>query len=93
MSTISYSVELSATDITAYAAGNTGIPYVTSFDSGRAGPHVLINALTHGNEICGAIALVHLFRSGLRPVAGKLSLSFANVAAYQRFTPANPTAS
>jgi predicted deacylase len=89
----SYAVELSAPDIAPYAAGNTGIPYVTSFDSGRPGPHVLVNALTHGNEICGAIVLDRLFRDKLRPAAGKLTLSFANVEAYQRFDPANPTAS
>ncbi|HUK09344.1 MAG TPA: M14 family metallopeptidase [Stellaceae bacterium] len=88
-----YTIELSAPDISPYAAGNTGIPYVTTFDSGRAGPHVLVNALTHGNEICGALVLDRLFRDGVRPVAGKLTLSFANVAAYLTFDPANPTAS
>ena len=88
-----YSIELTPPDLAPYAAGNTGIPYVTSFDSRQPGPHVLVNALTHGNEICGAIALDRLFRSELRPVAGKLTLSFANVEAYQRFDPANPTAS
>ncbi len=86
-------IELTAPDISAYRSGNTGIPYVTSFESGRPGPHVLVNALTHGNEICGAIALDHLFRRAIRPVRGKLTLSFANVAAFQRFDPANPTAS
>ena len=86
-------VELSPPDITPYEAGNTGIPYVTSFDSGRAGPHVLVNALAHGNELCGAIALDHLFRRNVRPAAGKLTLSFANIAAYRRFDAANPTAS
>jgi predicted deacylase len=89
----SYAIELSAPDISAYAAGNTGIPYVTSFDSGRPGPHVLVNALTHGNEICGAIALDELFRAGVRPAAGKLTLSFANVGAYRRFDATDPTAS
>jgi predicted deacylase len=89
----SYAIELSAPDISAYAAGNTGIPYVTSFDSGRPGPHVLVNALTHGNEICGAIALDELIRAGVRPAAGKLTLSFANVGAYRRFDAADPTAS
>src|SRR5215472_3276725 len=89
----SYAIELSAPDITPYAAGNTGIPYVTSFASGRPGPHVLVNALTHGNEICGAIALDELFRAGVRPAAGKLTLSFANVGAYRRFDAADPTAS
>jgi predicted deacylase len=88
-----YRVELSPPDIAPYAAGNTGIPYATTFDSGRPGPHALVNALTHGNEICGAIALDQLFRDGVRPVAGKLTLSFANVAAYLSFDPANPTAS
>jgi len=83
-------VELAAPDLEPYRAGNTGIPYVTTFDSGRAGPHVLVNALTHGNELCGAIALEHLFRRGVRPGAGKLTLSFANVEAYRRFDPANP---
>ncbi len=88
-----FDIEIAAPDISAYAAGNTGIPYVTTFDSGRPGPHVLVNALTHGNEICGAIALDRLFRDGVRPIAGKLTLSFANVAAYQSFDPRNPTAS
>jgi predicted deacylase len=86
-------IELAPPDIAPYAAGNTGIPYVTTFDSGRPGPHVLVNALTHGNELCGAIVLDEIFRQGIRPASGKLSLSFANVAAYHRFDPANPTAS
>lgn len=86
-------IELAAPDIRPYRAGNTGIDYVTCFESGKPGPHVLINALTHGNEICGAIALDHLLRSGMRPGRGKLSLSFANFAAYETFAPADPTAS
>ncbi|HEX7969930.1 MAG TPA: succinylglutamate desuccinylase/aspartoacylase family protein [Stellaceae bacterium] len=93
MSTATYALELAPPDITPYEAGNTGIPYVTSFDSGRAGPHVLVNALAHGNELCGAIALDHLFRRNVRPVTGKLTLSFANIAAYRRFDAANPSAS
>ena len=88
-----YPVELEPPDIAPYAAGNTGIPYVTSFDSLRPGPHVLVNALTHGNEICGAIVLDRLLRDDIRPSAGRLTLSFANVAAYRRFDPANPAAS
>jgi predicted deacylase len=89
----SYAIELSAPDISPYAAGNAGIPYVTTYDSGRPGPHVLVNALPHGHEICGAIALDELFHAGIRPAAGKLTLSFANVAAYRRFDAADPTAS
>ena len=88
-----YRVELDPPDIAPYRAGNTGIDYATSFDSFVPGPHVVINALTHGNEICGAIALDHLFAAGLRPARGRLSLVFANVAAYATFDRANPNAS
>jgi predicted deacylase len=86
-------LELAAPDIARYEAGNTGIPHVTTFDSGRPGPHVLVNGLTHGNELCGAIVLDELFRRGVRPAAGRLSLSFANVAAFRRFDPQSPAAS
>ncbi|MGH7030512.1 MAG: succinylglutamate desuccinylase [Stellaceae bacterium] len=81
----SYPVELTPPDIEPYRAGNTGVDHVTTFDSGAAGPHVLVTALTHGNEICGAIALDQLFRAGLRPRRGRLSLAFDNVAAYRSF--------
>ena len=60
----SYPVELEAPDIRPYRAGNCGIEYVTSFDSGKAGPHLMLAALTHGNELCGAIALDWLLRQG-----------------------------
>ena len=50
-------------------------------------------ALTHGNEICGAIALDKLFRAGARPRRGKLTLAFNNVAAYREFDRAYPIAS
>ena len=50
-------VELEAVDITPYKAGNTGIDYVTTFDSGKPGPHVAVTAVVHGNELCGAIAV------------------------------------
>ena len=88
-----YAVELTPPDIEPYRAGNTGIDYVTSFDSGQPGPHVLITALTHGNEICGAIALDRLFRAELRPRRGRLTLAFDNVAAYHRFDRRAPIAS
>jgi predicted deacylase len=88
-----YPVELIPPDIEPYRAGNTGVEYVTTFDSGVPGPHALVTALTHGNEICGAIALDRLFRSGLRPRRGKLTLAFDNVAAYYSFNPRYPVAS
>ena len=77
-------------DLSAYREGNTGIDYVHRFASGKPGPHVLINALTHGNEICGMVAATHLLDSGVRPRIGTLTISFANVQAYETFDPAQP---
>ena len=77
-------------DLAAYRKGNVGIDYVHRFESGKPGPHVLINALTHGNEICGMTAVTHMLDSGLRPLAGTLTLSFANVEAYESFDPTRP---
>ena len=88
-----YPIEVDFPDIRPYADGNTGIPYLFTFDSGTPGPHVMINALTHGNEVCGAIAVKGLLDLGIRPRRGKLTLAFANVDAYQRFDPADPDAS
>jgi predicted deacylase len=88
-----YAVELTPPDIEPYRVGNVGVDYVTTFDSGVSGPHVLVTALTHGNEICGAIALDRLFRAGLRPRRGRLTLAFDNVAAYRSFDRRYPVAS
>jgi len=89
----SYPVELIFPNLEDYAAGNGGIPYVYTFDSGRAGPHVMINALTHGNEVCGAIVVKALLDHEVRPRLGQLTLSFANVLAFLRFDPAHPDGS
>jgi len=88
-----YPIELEAPDIQPYRAGNCGIDYVNSFDSGKPGPHLMLAALTHGNELCGAIALDWLLRQAVRPLAGRLTLAFMNIAAYARFEHNNPSAS
>ncbi|MGE4111536.1 MAG: succinylglutamate desuccinylase/aspartoacylase family protein, partial [Burkholderiales bacterium] len=88
-----YTVEIAQPDISPYRKGNTGIDYATTFDSGKPGPHVMITALAHGNEICGAIVLDELFRAGIRPLHGRLTLVFCNVAAFERFDPEKPEAS
>jgi predicted deacylase len=82
--------EVQPRDLTPYRKGNTGIEYVHRFDSGRPGPHVLVNALTHGNEFCGMVAASHLLDTGVRPKIGTLTVSFANVGAYESFDPAEP---
>jgi predicted deacylase len=88
-----YPIELSPPDLSPYRRGNTGVEYVTRLDSGAPGPHVLVTALVHGNELCGAIALDFLFRAGIRPRQGVLTLAFCNVAAFSNFDRAKPTAS
>ena len=85
-------IELQAPDLSRWAAGNTGTAYVWSFDSGRPGPHVMVQALTHGNEICGAIALGGLLaaQDEWQVAQGRLTLAFGNVDAYARWDPAEP---
>ncbi len=83
---------LTPPDISPYRGGNTGVDYITTLDSGRAGPHVMIAAVVHGNEPCGAVALDFLFRHDVRPRMGRLTLAFMNVAAYGGVDPANPNA-
>src|SRR3546814_17820459 len=80
--------ELSAPDLSAERLGNTGTPGVWHFDSGAPGRHVMLTALIHGNELCGAWALKTLLASGLRPRHGALTLAFCNMAALDRFDPA-----
>ncbi|NTX32197.1 succinylglutamate desuccinylase/aspartoacylase family protein [Burkholderia pyrrocinia] len=87
-----YPIEVAFPDLAPHRAGNTGVDYVYRFESGQPGPHVMVNALTHGNEVCGAIVVDALLALGVRPRRGTLTLSFANVAAYARFDPACPDA-
>jgi predicted deacylase len=82
--------ELLPRDLKPYRDGNTGVPYVHRFESGKPGPHVLVNALTHGNEFCGMVAATHLLDRSVRPKAGTLTVSFANVEAYESFDTNDP---
>lgn len=86
-------IDVEFPDLEPWAPGNAGVPYVWRFASDRAGPHVLVQALTHGNEVCGAIALDWLLREALRPARGTLTLCFANIDAYESFDGADPYAS
>lgn len=86
-------VEIAAPDLGAHRFGNTDIPGVTTLDSGKPGPHVVITALVHGNELCGAWAVLRLLERDIRPCRGRLSLAFVNIAAFDAFDPANPKAS
>ena len=85
--------ELPAPDITAWRAGNTGTEGVWHFDSGLPGRHVMVSALVHGNELCGAWALKGLLEAGVRPQQGTLTLAFCNLDAFDRFDPRHHDAS
>ncbi len=76
-----------------FASSPSGVPYVVARDSGVPGPNIVLSALVHGNELCGADALCRLIEADIQPVRGRLSFVFANVAAYQSFDPAQPFAS
>jgi predicted deacylase len=85
-----FPIEVSPVPIARWAPGNTGIPYLWSFEAATPGPHVALVALTHGDEISGSHALDILLRESVRPVRGKLSLLFANWRAHERWTPGAP---
>ncbi len=88
-----FAVDLAAPDLSRWAAGNTGLDGFWSFASPTPGPHVVLISLLHGNEVAGATVLARLLESGLRPARGRLTLGFANLEAFRRFDPAQPTAS
>lgn len=80
-----YRIEIRPPDISGYRRGNAGVDYVHILDSGKPGPTVMVQALTHGNEFSGAIALDFLFKEKMDVKKGRLVLAFANVAAFARF--------
>ena len=84
---VALSFELAAPDIAAWRGGNTGVEGVWRFASATPGRHVMVTALVHGNELCGAWALMGLLEAGVRPASGSLTLAFCNLAAYDRFDP------
>lgn len=84
-------VRVATPDLKPFLAGNV-MPGVWSFAAEAPGPHVAIVALVHGNEIGGAVAMERWLRQRLRPARGKLSLVMANIAAFSRFDPEDPTA-
>ena len=89
----SFEVHLAAPNIDRWVRGNTGVPGFTTRASGESGPHVAVLAITHGNEIAGAIVLDTLLRHAIAPARGRLTLGFVNLAAYGRFDSRYPTAS
>jgi predicted deacylase len=88
-----FEVRLAAPDISRWVEGNTGIPGFTTRTTRHPGPHLLLLALAHGNEIAGAVALDRLLSADLAPTRGRLTFGFVNLAAFERFDPRQPTLS
>jgi predicted deacylase len=87
-----FEVNIAKPELRPWREGNA-LPGVWSFSAAASGPHVAVVAVVHGNEIAGAALLDRWLRAGLRPARGRLSLVFANMEAFERFDPADPTAS
>lgn len=77
--------ELQAPELGDWRQGNTGIEGVWRFEGPQSGRDVLVTALVHGNELCGAWALLEALQTGVRPQRGSLTLAFCNLAAFDRF--------
>jgi predicted deacylase len=87
---MNYPIEIDPPDIERYRRGNAGVDFVHVLDSGKPGPSVMIQALTHGNEFCGAIAVKKILDERPGISKGKLTIAFANVAAFARFDRDDP---
>lgn len=87
-----YPIELPFPDLSAWKQGNCGVDYIYQFKSGHPGKHAMIMSLIHGNEISGALVVDKLLRDKFKPERGTLTLGFANVAAYEAFSPDAPDA-
>ncbi len=84
---------LPAPDLGRWRAGNTGIEGVWRFEAPAPGREVLVTALIHGNELCGAWAVLAALEAGLRPRRGALTLALCNLEAFDRFDRDDPFAS
>jgi predicted deacylase len=69
-------------DLAPWIAGNTGTAGVWRFEAPQPGRDVLVTALIHGNELCGAWAALTALEAGLRPRRGALTFAFCNLAAF-----------
>ena len=85
--------ELPRPDLAHWRVGNTGVEGVWRFEGAAPGREMLVTALVHGNELCGAWALHEALHAGLRPRRGALTLAFVNLAAFDRFDADEPDAS
>lgn len=70
------------------AGSNCGSAGVWRFEGAAPGPAVVITALVHGNEICGAFAIDRVLAEPPELGCGSLTLVCCNLEAYSRITDA-----
>lgn len=80
-------------DMSDLAKGNTGTRGVWEFTASLEGPTIMVTALIHGNELCGAWALKELLEHGVRLTKGRLILAFCNLNAFENFNAVSHDAS
>jgi predicted deacylase len=85
--------ELPVPTLGSWRQGNTAVEGVWVFESSQPGAQVLITSLVHGNELCGAWALLNILQAGLQARRGTLTLAFCNLQAFDRFELSDPYAS
>ena len=88
-----YEIELGAPSLDGLPFDDWPVPFLVTLESGRHGPHAMVIAAVHGNEVCGVHALAAFFEAGIRPARGRMTLAIGNVGAYRQFEPADPVAS
>ncbi len=88
-----FQVDVEPPDLSRWRAGDGQVPGFVTREGAGPGPHVGLVALMHGNELAGAVVLARLLEAGLRPLRGRLTMGFANLAAFDQFDTAQPTAS
>lgn len=86
-----FEVALTPPDLRPWLAGDGAIPGFVTRSAAEPGPSVLLVSLTHGNEFAGAIVLDRMLRGGFRPLRGRVTFGFANLAAFATFDAAHPT--
>jgi predicted deacylase len=77
-----------ATELELLESTYKDIPGVMCLDQGNPGPSVAIFAMTHGNEISGFDALVHLLEEQKiveKEIHGRIFLIVHNLAAYKAY--------
>lgn len=89
--------ELNPPELGPWSTGNTGTDGVWQWRASVPGPHLMISAVIHGNELCGAYALRDLVSwieaRAWRPARGALTLVLGHLEALKRFNAGDPATS